>query len=253
VTGNELREWNPNYDYLNGLAPFDEDDIQKNDNEEVKMEKQRRIAFRQDIHEMKDHVFWHNYIVNQSEARKVEFQRSNKGSFSSRSSRRSRDFDNNPGTPTRAPKVAILKKRKYRPSGDNYGGVYQPATLAKTSRGSGEYDGYIIVGQQSRSIKAKQATSANISKRRRPSPEEESPMAEKVSRTNGQSHIIIDTDSDAEASPVIKKPSRRQRKNHIIINGPDPDTDGQSEVVVKATTLNGSQSTLSSSEIVRSV
>lgn len=253
MTGNELREWNPNHDYLNGLAPFDEDDIQRNDNEEVKMEKQRRTAFRQDIHEMKDHVFWHNYIVNQSEARKVEFQRSNKGSFSSRSSRRSRDLDNNPGTPTRAPKVAILKRCKYRPSVDNYGGVYQPATLAKTSRDSGEYDGCIIVGQQSRSIKARQVTWANISKRRRPSPEEELPMAQKVSRVSGQSHIIIDTDSDAEASAVIKKPSKRQRKNHIIIKETESETDGQSEVVVKATPLNQSQSTLSSSEMVRSV
>ncbi|KAK4495791.1 hypothetical protein PRZ48_013059 [Zasmidium cellare] len=72
VSGSTLRAFDPHHDYLAGLAPFSEPEIQNSDSDSVKVEKQRRVAFRQDADMFEKAGFWHTYIKAKSQARKVQ-------------------------------------------------------------------------------------------------------------------------------------------------------------------------------------
>lgn len=72
LSGDRLQEFDPNHDYLKDMAPFDQPDIVKEDDDPTRVEKQRRTAFRQDAMEFKDPDYWHNFIQKKSEARKLE-------------------------------------------------------------------------------------------------------------------------------------------------------------------------------------
>ncbi|KAF2210612.1 hypothetical protein CERZMDRAFT_85934 [Cercospora zeae-maydis SCOH1-5] len=62
----------PHEDYLKGLRPFAQREIEPNDSPEIIEEKQRRKAFRSELQEFNTDKYWANYIKNQSEARKIE-------------------------------------------------------------------------------------------------------------------------------------------------------------------------------------
>lgn len=74
VMKENLREFDPNLDYLQKETPFDQPNILSSDDEKTKIEKQRRTAFRQDAMAFEGADYWHNFIKQKSEARKLEAQ-----------------------------------------------------------------------------------------------------------------------------------------------------------------------------------
>ncbi|KXT18362.1 hypothetical protein AC579_964 [Pseudocercospora musae] len=71
---NQLDEYVPSHDYLNGTTKFSPEDLQPDDDDLTKIEKFRQIAFRRDAPEMKDNAYWNNFILQQSAARRIEKQ-----------------------------------------------------------------------------------------------------------------------------------------------------------------------------------
>ena len=67
-----LQAYDPFHDYLEGESPFQNIHILNNDSEEVRMEKARRQAFRNDANQFEDDAFWSSYIISEREAQKLE-------------------------------------------------------------------------------------------------------------------------------------------------------------------------------------
>ncbi|KAF7188662.1 hypothetical protein HII31_09914 [Pseudocercospora fuligena] len=74
INENLLDEYIPSSDYLNGMPNFSPEDLQPDDDEQTKTEKLRHIAFRRDAIMMKENVYWNNFILQKSAARKIEKQ-----------------------------------------------------------------------------------------------------------------------------------------------------------------------------------
>lgn len=192
--------------------------MQGTDSLEVTMEKQRRTAYRVDVTFLKDHHYWHNYMINQSEARKADKERRSKYSSS-----RARNKDYTPSTPLKS-NGAKIKKRSFADEYDSDGGRRQPRTRAKRSKRPEEDDGdndddCFIIEQPSpprRKAPAKPSRRGRFSlldgdspiaakacRRRRPSTPEQSPIARKSGRRTVRSRIIVSSDSDTDDEPEI--------------------------------------------------
>ena len=72
MTNQGLQEFDPHYDYFQDLPRFDSVDIEETDSADVKVEKTRRKAFKDDAAEFKDATFWKNFIDQKSQARKLQ-------------------------------------------------------------------------------------------------------------------------------------------------------------------------------------
>lgn len=71
----QLAEFVPHADYFSWFPKFDQPEIQKYDNDYVKTEKQRFHAFTRDAMHFESDKYWYNYVVQKSEARKLENER----------------------------------------------------------------------------------------------------------------------------------------------------------------------------------
>lgn len=75
VTNETLQEYDPNYDYAAECEVFEQPDVQKHDSEEIRDEKLRRMAFKVEAPDLNDHSYWHNYILSESEVRRLQRKR----------------------------------------------------------------------------------------------------------------------------------------------------------------------------------
>lgn len=77
INENLLDEYVPSSDYLNGMPKFSPEDLQPDDDEQTKTAKLRQIAFGRDAPMMKENVYWNNFILQKSAARRIEKQMAN--------------------------------------------------------------------------------------------------------------------------------------------------------------------------------
>lgn len=79
VVASGLSEFEPHQDYLEDRPPFDDTTIREYDNEAIRLQKQRQIAFKQDAREFDaDPAYWKNFIVKRKEIRELENEESAK-------------------------------------------------------------------------------------------------------------------------------------------------------------------------------
>lgn len=74
VRVNDLTPFEPGHDYCSGLPAFDTDEPVHTDSEHIKEEKLRRKALTEDAMHFESHIFWKNYIMTKSAARKHEIE-----------------------------------------------------------------------------------------------------------------------------------------------------------------------------------
>lgn len=166
------------------------------------MEKQRRTAFDLDVTFMKDHHYWHNYMINQSAARKEESERRNKYSSWPRNE------VYKPRTP-RNSNGAIRQKRTAATEHSSNGYPRQPQMRAPSLK-STKYDhddddddnddDCIIVEQQA---PPRRVSTAKVTRRRRSSTPEESPIARKSRNRNIRATKMFESDSETEDEPEM--------------------------------------------------
>lgn len=175
------------------------------------MGKQRQVAFRQDVQFMKDHHYWHNYILNESEARKEDRERRKESSLYGHPDSTTHKAQRKPSTPRNA-SIVVSDQQRYAPPIDSYGSVWQPSTRFRIMRRlSGKDNDCIIVNRQTSPF-APRRTAANTSERRRlGTPDvERSPMAKKARRRKRIGPIVIDSDTGDEVEVVTKACLRRR-------------------------------------------
>ncbi|KAK5676126.1 hypothetical protein LTS10_011416 [Elasticomyces elasticus] len=72
VLEDRLQEYVPHENYLKDVQPFERDELVEGEDEKVKMEKQRRVAFRQDAPMLEPARYWQNVIEQQRLAKLTE-------------------------------------------------------------------------------------------------------------------------------------------------------------------------------------
>jgi len=72
VDDHRLREFDPHKTYLEGLQPLESNDVLPSDDIETRIEKQRRLAFRQDAPLWETPQYWKNFIESRKAERELQ-------------------------------------------------------------------------------------------------------------------------------------------------------------------------------------